>query len=795
MRTPPADRGEAGVDGFILTRDWHEAQMGRNGSRLSEIVLWCASQNGPVRVVLDNQEAVCFVRRTETLPPGAQRLVARRKPLDLLTPTGEPVDGLYFTGQRSLQAARQDCELANIRLLESDVRAVDRYLMERFIRAGVRIEGPLSQRRGYLEAINPKLRPNGAAPALSRVSLDIETRGFDGELLSAGLHLERGEHLTEHVIVVSGARPADSADPRLTGLPIEPVPDEATALRALLEWFERFDPDLIIGWNVTGFDLSALERRFAVHGLPFRLGRGGQVARVLPAGSASSMPMARIPGRVALDGIECLRAAFFNFEDFRLDAVARELLGRGKLIDDDQHDRGAEIERLHRDDPAALIAYNLEDCRLVADIFKATNLVNMSVSRAQLTGLALGRLGGAVASLDNLYLPRLHRRGRVGLDIGAANSGGGSPGGHVLDSVPGIYENVLLLDFKSLYPSIIRTFQIDPLGLWAPGDTPVEGYLGASFAREGAILPELIEHLWQARDAAKQQHDGALSHAIKIIMNSFYGVLGSSGCRFYDPRLASSITRRGHEVLKRSQTWIEEAGHKVIYGDTDSLFVWLGAGADRGRAQRVGERLAADLNEWWRKTIAREHELESRLEVEFETHFSRFLMPTLRGSELGSKKRYAGLVTTNDGDSELVFKGLESVRTDWTMLAREFQRELLRRVFADEPYEAFVTETAGALLAGELDDKLVYRKRLRRNADEYERNVPPQVQAAKLAGQRHGWVRYVITLQGPQPVTALHATPDYDHYLTRQLAPVADAILQFKDTSFAALTDRQMSIF
>ena len=76
-------------------------------------------------------------------------------------------------------------------------------------------------------------------------------------------------------------------------------------------------------------------------------------------------------------------------------------------------------------------------------------------------------------------------------------------------------------------------------------------------------------------------------------------------------------------------------------------------------------------------------------------------------------------------------KGLEAARTDWTPLAREFQRELFRRVFLELPFDEYVRETADALRRGELDDALVYRKRLRRRLEDYQRNVPPHVQAAR----------------------------------------------------------------
>ena len=181
-------------------------------------------------------------------------------------------------------------------------------------------------------------------------------------------------------------------------------------------------------------------------------------------------------------------------------------------------------------------------------------------------------------------------------DVGALSHKEHSPASYVMDSQPGLYDNVLVLDFKSLYPSIIRTFRIDPLGLARPGEDPVPGFLEATFSRTESILPEIITALWQKREEAKRQQNPSLSQATKIIMNSFCGVLGSRGCRFYDPRLASSITGRGHEIIRRSRDYIEQQGHRVIYGDTDSLFVLLGSGYDEHQSHSRGTELAQMLN-------------------------------------------------------------------------------------------------------------------------------------------------------------------------------------------------------
>ena len=595
----------------------------------------------------------------------------------------------------------------------------------------------------------------------------------------------------EAVFLVDPDAGRDSPEPlRLpTGgdtCPVHRLPGEAAAIRAFLDWMAEHDPDLVIGWNVAGFDLRFLEARCRLHRIDFGLGRDRGRARVLDGTVAT----ARVPGRVVLDGIEGHRAAFWGFEDESLGAVARELLGRDKLIAPDRN-RVDAIRELYERDRLSLAAYNLEDCRLVGEIFDRTRLVDFMVERSRITGLSLGRTGGSVAAFDHLYLPRLHRRGRVAPDIEAARSAvGESPGGHVLDSRPGLYRNVALLDFKSLYPSIIRTFRIDPLGLAEPGTDPVPGFAGASYAREGGLLPDLIATLWERRDEAKRTGDQPFQHAVKILMNSFYGVLGARGCRFFDPRLASSITMRGHEIIRRSKAFIEDDGFEVIYGDTDSLFVLLG---ERSGARELASGLAERLNEWWRTTLAREHRLDSCLEVEFETLFDRFLMPTLRGAAKGTKKRYAGLVRdAGDGRPEVVFKGLETVRTDWTPLARRFQRELYRRVFLGEPYEDYVRETHDALLAGELDAELVYRKRLRRPIDAYTRNIPPHVQAARRLASPGPWVSYIVTADGPIPLETPDAKPDYEHYRDRQLAPAADGILHFLETSFETLTTAQL---
>ena len=181
-------------------------------------------------------------------------------------------------------------------------------------------------------------------------------------------------------------------------------------------------------------------------------------------------------------------------------------------------------------------------------------------------------------------------------------------------------------------------------------------------------------------------------------------------------------------------------------------------------------------------------------------------MPTIRGADTGSKKRYAGMIQEG-GAQRMVFKGLETVRTDWTPLAQQFQQELYLRIFRNQPYQDYVRETIARLMNGELDEQLVYRKRLRRPLAEYQRNVPPHVRAARLADehnlklgraqqyQQRGTIKYVWTTSGPEPADYQQSPLDYDHYLTKQLQPVAEGILPFVNDDFATIVTGQLGLF
>ncbi|QXI17575.1 DNA polymerase II [Pseudomonas hamedanensis] len=781
--------------GFVLTRHWRDTPAG------TEVEFWLATDAGPRRVRLPHQPSVAFI-------PAEQREAAERllhdeknvelRPLALLDFEHRPVLGLYCQQHGQLMRLETALNRVGVDVFEADVRPPERYLMERFITAPVRFSGT-PDADGVL--INAHLKPDpDYRPKLRLVSLDIETTET-GELYSIAL-----EGCGERQVYMLGA---PNGDDSIVDFDLEYCDSRTILLKKLNEWFARHDPDAIIGWNVVQFDLRILHEHARRLGVPLKIGRGGEEMQWREHGSRNHY-FASAAGRLIIDGIESLRSATWSFPSFSLENVAQTLLGEGKAIDN-PYQRMDEINRMFAEDKPALAKYNLKDCELVTRIFAKTELLTFLLERASVTGLPADRSGGSVAAFTHLYMPLMHRQGFVAPNLGT-HPPQASPGGFVMDSQPGLYESVLVLDYKSLYPSIIRTFLIDPVGLIEglqhPDDADsVPGFRGARFSRTRHCLPSIVSRVAEGRETAKREHNAPLSQALKIIMNAFYGVLGSSGCRFFDTRLASSITLRGHEIMLRTRQLIEAQGHAVIYGDTDSTFVWLRRAHGQEEAAQIGHALVNQVNEWWREHVRETYGLESALELQFEIHYKRFLMPTIRGAEEGSKKRYAGLVTRADGREEMIYKGLETVRTDWSLLARQFQQELYERIFQRKPYQDYVRDYVRKTLAGEFDDRLIYRKRLRRTLDDYERNVPPHVRAARLADdynaqhgrprqyQNGGWISYVITLAGPEPLEARRAAIDYDHYITRQLQPVADAILPFVDDDFSTLIGGQLGLF
>ncbi len=838
--------------GFILQSSY------RIERRRPVVQLWGRLDDGRTFLVRDTREVPHFWIPAADLDT-ARRLGARVASEAECPPKldfdRQPVARVDVDVPSEVPPLRDRLVAAGVRCFEADVRFALRPLIDRGVRTRLTIDGaarpPQSDERVEVVFDDPALGPAPRRAAretpLTVLAIDIETDPKAERLLAVSLH--GCGHSEVLLLTPRGYACPESATP---------ARDERELLALFGERVRRLDPDVITGWNVIDFDLAVLARMATRAGLDLALGRAPGEIRVRPARGFWDRASASLPGRAVLDGIALLKASFVRMESYALDAVARSVLGEGKLIGGSH--RADEILRLFEEDRSRLVAYNLTDSRLVIDILAKLELLELSFERSLLTGLPLDRVGASIAAFDFLYLSELARRGVVApttaparpmgersaprrddegdgevelLPLGDGAGAAAEPasrarvtalvsepaesddgddgetemmlGGHVLEPRPGLYELVAVFDFKSLYPSLMRTFQIDPLGFVPRAgaasqvDDPIVAPNGARFRREPGILPSIIDELFPARERAKAERRPLESQAIKILMNSFYGVLGTSACRFFNPDVANAITSFGRELLLWTKARVEELGHDVLYGDTDSLFVRIvrrdEARLDIAVAPERSEALRARMNDDLAAFVRGRWRVEPKLEIELDTIYRKLLLLPLRHGTGGARKRYAGLVGEGAA-SEVVFTGMEAVRSDWTDLAKRVQRGLYERLFAGETVESFLRATVDELRAGRLDAELVYRKMLRKDAARYTKTTPPHVAAARAIGASPGTaIAYVMTRNGAEPIERRRATLDYEHYVERQIRPVAEPVLAVLGVDFDRAVGAQLELF
>lgn len=704
---------------------------------------------------------------------------------------GQYAEKIFLKSLTHKKQVKENADVSAIKTYELDIKPVERFLMDEEIYGGVKIIGESETRGEYLYFKNPKLIPSSFYPDFSVYSFDIET-SKDGRVISIAYHYTFKEVTDSKVYMISKEKVQS------TEMMVDVFQNESLMLQRFFKDLKKLDPDIVIGWNVVGFDLRYISERCEKLKIDFDLSRDLFKTR-LYQGLRRDFTV-DIPGRVVIDGPWALKMNFFSFESFKLNEVAKVILGETKDIDEDEvFDKWGEIERRFREDKEALARYNLKDAVLVTQIFQKTKLLDLFINRSIISGMLMERVGGSTAAFDHFFLPEFHKYKRVAPNVLDVEWDKEAKGGFVLNPEIGIHDAVLVMDFKSLYPTLIRTFYIDPLSRLYPEDKTVTTPTGHKFSKEKYILPLKISLLLEKRAQAKKDKNENLSMAIKILMNSFYGVMGSSGCRFYHAELPDAITGTGQWILKTTISFLESKGLKVLYGDTDSIFVQM---PSLETIFDDGKKYVLEVNDYLKNLFWDQFQVESHMEIQFDKVFKKLMLTSTRGMDEGAKKRYAGLMLKNQGDKvveEIVMTGMEFVRSDWSMLAKKFQYEIVRRVFYGENFKEFIESTIKDLEAGKFNDQLVLRKRLTKPVEEYIKNIPPHVKALRMLKEKLGIEKnraeYVMTLRGAVPVELDHQDIDYDYYIEKQLMPVAQTILVLIGEDFNQFRNKQLSLF
>ncbi len=678
----------------------------------------------------------------------------------------EQVSKIILNVPKDVPRLRRAFEDEKIECYEADIRFTSRFLIDHKIKGSLEIKGDY-KKGNFVNRIyqNPELRSSDFFPDLKTLSLDIETDMEGKQIYSIAFYTKE----FNKSLIVSNKNLKNA----------ESFKDEKSLLERFKELVIEIDPDIITGWNVIDFDLAKIRERFDANKVEFVLGRTEWKSSLRVQSDFFRDSSADIAGRMVLDAIHILRSSFISLDDYRLDTAAKSFLNEKKLIDEEN--KGEEIEQLFKNNPQKLVDYNIKDAELVIKILEKKKLIELTIERSLLTGMELDRVKASIASLDSLYMRETMNRGYVVPSAGFEEREERIKGGFVRDSTPGIYDFIIVLDFKSLYPSIIRTFNIDPISMDLKGE--IKAPNGVRFKSNDGILPMIIQKLWEQRDKAKKRKDEAASFAIKIHMNSIFGVMANPTCRFYSLELANAITHFGQKIVKDTASEIEKIGYNVIYGDTDSVFVETKAN-NLEQANDIGQKIEKHINTHYDNLVKKEYKRKSFLNIEFDKCFVRFLMPRIRGSEKGAKKRYAGLLII-DGKEKIDFTGLEFVRRDWTALAKKFQMELLDKIFHKKEVAGFIKNFVEDLKKGKYDDLLVYRKAIRKELSAYIKTTPPHVKAArKLDKLSSNIIKYIMTENGPEPIQNITSKIDYAHYIDKQIKPLADSVLVFFNQKF-----------
>ncbi|MEM5797805.1 MAG: DNA-directed DNA polymerase [Candidatus Aenigmatarchaeota archaeon] len=567
--------------------------------------------------------------------------------------------------------------------------------------------------------------------------------------------------------------------------------DEKEMLEEFIKIVNGYDPDIICGYNCNNFDIPYILERMSQYGIKPLFGRCRQKA--VSARKIGIKHRVSIPGRVVADIFEIVKKDFPLYK-YDLDFVCRALLGEGKK----------EVLRLSKirqfwygndEEFQRLVEYNKIDSLLLLELVEKLHLFDKYFALSAISGILLQDAfeGGESTKIENFLLRKFNENGYVlpckpSVEI----KGSGLEGGEVLEPIKGLHSNVVVLDFKSMYPSIIKTFNICPTTLCKNGDIIApSGVRFLSPEKKQGIIPLIVDELMIRRQKVKKQLKSeknevikrsldAHQWALKILANAFYGYFGYTRSRLFNLDIANAITSFGRDMIIKTKSLIESGyGFRVVYGDTDSVFVEI-PGKDIEEVIKRGRELAENITS----------QLPKGIELEFEKVLLRFLPLT--------KKRYAGLaiIEKEDGyDYTIVTKGIETIRRDWCPLVEKVLKEILEIVFKKNDVKAAIKrfrEISEMLMRGEIDiSDLTITKTITKAPKAYD-GIQPHIEVVKKIKSRGGSVPdigdrvgYVI-VKGTQNISKRAEDPiwvkekkipiDHQYYIENQLLPPLERI-------------------
>jgi len=579
---------------------------------------------------------------------------------------------------------------------------------------------------------------------------------------------------------------------------VESVRGEKEIIERFLELIEKEDPDIIVGYNSDGFDFPELKDKATELKLQLKIGRDDSQIFVVRRGRISS---AKSKGRIHIDlfgFIKHILAPSMKSEVFSLDEVAQELVGTGKknMTYKEMVEIWSKKQQMER-----LAEYSMWDSELTLKL--AEHILPQIIAISRLTGQLPFDAGRYTYSqlvegffMRKAFVDRILVPNRpITEEIEERREEPAYKGAVVIEPKKGIHSDVLVFDFRSLYPTIIVTHNIDP---WTYNFSPCKkkehipdsnDYFCAD--KKGFIpkhLEEIIERRKKIKMMMNKEKKGSEQHklyeneqyALKILANATYGYLGYFGAKWYKREAGAAAASWGRYYIGMVVEEAKKFGFEVIYGDTDSLIVNLGEKTSKRKLEEIGLKFEGIVNK----------KLPGIIELELRNIYQGGIFVAREKGEVGAKKRYALL----DYEGGLEIRGFETVRRDWCQLSKDVQREVLTIVLKERnPVKAvsLVRETVKKVRDGKVPlDKLVILEQITRPLSQYEQ-IGPHVKAAMKSIERgrpvgEGSLIAFVIVKGKgsiseraEPVEDVKPNQyDPDYYVEHQILPASMRVLK-----------------
>lgn len=830
-------------EGFLLDIDYITEKDGR-GKEKPVIRLWCKSKEGADFIVLDKNfepyfyafphsylhsyghewdveeekgqiEKICVDREGEEI--GVKRVEFCQKKLLGVNRRGLKI---FAEHPRHVPLLREKVRNAGITVLEADILFAIRYLIDKQLRPfdGVKAEGEEIE-LGYANTKGAILASKVSYKRMNGSELpELKIIAFDCEMATPGGYGMPSPKKDPIIIISVAYHEENEVKTKLFVVDEEEYEggNDEKVLRAFLKFVAQFQPDIIVGYNSDGFDWQYIRERARLQGIRLLVGADGSTVQYERGGA---LPAVNIAGRLNVDLFKLAKRDLDSVKVKKLENVAEYLGVLKKSERVNLSPREITDYWIDSSSSARQQLYEYAKADAVSTLGIAEKMLPLQIELSRMVGYPLDELTkmGRGRQVESFLTAEAFKKGElVPPKKGAEKT---FEGGFVLPPEKGVHEDVIALDFSSMYPTIMISFNVSPDTFVEPNeaeeeesDLYVAPEVGHAFKKApDGFFKRIMSDLITRRKAIKaemKKYDKTSDEyrlldiqqqSVKILTNSFYGYTGWSAAKFYKRECAEATTAWGRHFIKRAVTVAEEHGFKVIYGDTDSIFAKLtdaiGDVEDRReaileKAKEVSERISKELP----------------LELEIQDFFKSIFFT-------GKKKRYAAL--TDKG--EIVVRGLEVRRGDWCELAKEVQTKVIDLILREKDPAAAVKYTRSViqgLKEGKIPlDKLIIYKTLTRKISGYETKQAHVIAAERALASRIVYevgskIPYVIlkgvgkTSDRAFPVDLIERSEgnemtaegrryqiDTAYYVQHQVIPVAHRVLQLFGYDLSSFED------